>query len=116
MNKVCDAEEEKLRTISPPRNWRESRRNETNLLDSTGRKGAITDLGEFSRKDDSWNHLERPRLPASIIFVRVRLCESGSSPLDREREIHGKLKQGYNFKWLLLPFLIGVKAVGAGGC
>ena len=82
MNKVCDAEEEKLRTISPPRNWRESRRNETNLLDSTGRKGATTDLGEFSRKDDSWNHLERPRLPASIIFVsgaavRERLFAAG---------------------------------------
>ena len=104
----------KLRTIIPPRNWRESRGNETNRLE--GLKGAITDLGEFSRKDDSWNHLERPRLPASIIFVRVRQCESGSSPLDREREIHGKLKQGYNIKWLLQPFLIGVKVVGAGGC
>ena len=61
---------EKLARISGERNQ------------STGRKGAITDLGELSRKDDSWNHLERPRLPASIIFVsgaavRERLFAAG---------------------------------------
>ena len=84
---------------------------------STGRKDVITDLVEFSRKDDSWNHLERPRLPASIIFCQR--CGSARAALRRwteKREFNGKLKQGYDIKWLLQPFLIGVNVVGAGGC
>ena len=57
-------------------------------------EGAITDLVEFIQKDDSGNHLERPRLPASIIFVRELQCESGSSPLEREKRNSRKIEAG----------------------
>lgn len=55
-----------------------------------------------------------PRLPSSVIFVRV--ARAALRRWSKKRGIHGKLKQGYDFKRLLGPFLIGVREVGAGGC
>ena len=52
--------------------------------------------------------------PASVIFVRG--ARAALRRWSKKREIHGKLKQGYDFKRLLGPFLIGVREVGAGGC
>ena len=50
--------------------------------------------------------------PSFSSGLRERLFAAGA----RKEKIHGKLKQGYDFKRLLGPFLIGVREVGAGGC
>ena len=92
--------------------------NRSNELDANGR-------GNYRNDDFSPNLLQRmtpgitgasygPRLPSSVIFVRV--ARAALRRWSKKSGIYGKLKQGYDFKRLLGPFLIGVREVGAGGC
>ncbi len=63
-------------TLQP--NWVDEVALEIVRINWIQRKREITDLGEFSRKNDSGNHLKRPRLLVAINFVGEPQCESGS--------------------------------------
>ena len=80
------------------------------------RRGAITELGEFRRKDHSPDVLS---CPSHADSVSTSPPTSSSSVALRcwsvQREIHGNLKQEFDIKYLLKSFVIGVVAERAGG-